>query len=108
MYGVETSPCNVEEYVANVQAGDGYYLDPGWNGGWCKTLPAAIVESVREDVGTGNWQSHATGVTYLPRTIGELNEILMPLLPPYWREQEAGHMAFTDIIFGRCRFRFVR
>ena len=68
MYGVATTPCNAEEYVANVQAGDGYYLDPGVNGGWCKTIPAANVETVREDIGTGNWQSHATGVTYLPRS----------------------------------------
>ena len=68
MYGAETSPCNVGEYVANVQAGDGYYLDPGVNGGWCKTVPAANVETVREDIGTDNWQSHATGVTYLPHS----------------------------------------
>ena len=69
MYGAETSPCNAEEYVANVQAGDGYYLDPGVNGGWCKTIPAANVEAVREDVGTGDWQTHHTGVTYLPHSV---------------------------------------
>ena len=68
MYGAETSPCNVEEYLANLQAGDGYYLDPGVNGGWCKTIPAANVEAVREDVGTGDWQTHHTGVTYLPHS----------------------------------------
>jgi hypothetical protein len=76
MYGAETSPCNVGEYVANVQAGDGYYLDPGVNGGWCKTVPAANVETVREDIGTDNWQSHATGVTYLPRSASASAELV--------------------------------
>ena len=49
-----------------VPAGGGYYYDVFSAGGWCKTISAANVEAVREDVTTGPWNAgyFSGGVSY--------------------------------------------
>lgn len=65
LYSVETSPCDIDTFVQNVPVGDGYYIDRGEAGGWCKTIPARNVAAVRCHH-SAHWISSATGKTYLP------------------------------------------
>ena len=65
-YSTETSPCDVEIYIASLPQGAGYYSDPDKQDGWCKTITAANLTAVRAQVNTNDWVDDNTGVTYLP------------------------------------------
>jgi hypothetical protein len=65
--------CVEETFKATLQDGEGYYIDPAYNGGegLCRSVPAANVQAVRDAHANGNWieGDHATARTYLPRGI---------------------------------------
>lgn len=65
-YGPEEIPCNVDEFVATLAAGMGFYYDLGVVGGLCRRISAGNVEQLRQELGTSRWTHHGTGRTYLP------------------------------------------
>jgi hypothetical protein len=74
-------PCNVDEFVANLAAGVGYYIDTAVPDGWCRVV--AEVEAVRQQVGTTEWTSSNTGSTYLPRLTSSPTYAPTPMPTPY-------------------------
>lgn len=71
-YSSQTSPCNEQSYVASLPTGAGYFSAPGVEGGWCKTIPAADVESVRAKFNEGAWTHDATCYTKLPKSLSQI------------------------------------
>ena len=65
--------CVEDTFKASLQDGEGYYIDPAYNGGegLCRSVPAANVQAVRDAHANSQWQDadHATAHTYLPRGI---------------------------------------
>ncbi|CAK0801698.1 unnamed protein product [Prorocentrum cordatum] len=65
-YNAGVQPCNVTQFVAALTAGMGYYYDSSAQDGWCRSIDADSVESLRQEVGTSAWTGASTGKTYLP------------------------------------------
>jgi len=66
-YGSASSPCNTNVYIASVDVGNGYYIDPGVPKGWCRTIDAAEVSAIRDEHSRGLWTISNTGQTCLPK-----------------------------------------
>lgn len=67
LYSAATSPCDYWAFINTVADGEGYYVDVGVQGGWCKKISAQNVAAVRSGYQQGQWHSSSTGVTYLPK-----------------------------------------
>lgn len=69
-----TAPCDPDEYARGLQEGEGFFSDPGMDGGWCKTIPQGSIAAVRTQQSSGAWVAddcwnRCGQATYLPRLI---------------------------------------
>jgi len=63
----ETTPCDVNAFMASLQPGMGYYSDPGVEGGFCRSISVENVATVRQAKADGEWTEHETGSVSLPQ-----------------------------------------
>ena len=65
----QKSPCNEDEFVADLPAGYGYYYDPLNNGkGWCRSIRPENLHGIREAYAAGRWSTKKSRYrTYLPK-----------------------------------------
>ena len=71
-YSKHTQPCNLNQFLSKLPDGYGYYWDPYYNKGFCRSIKPVNIPKVLADYNNGNWTGNNRGITYLPKCSSSL------------------------------------